>query len=272
MSNSAAKKLLAVISLVVSAFLAVVFTDIQPPATFQAAKKVAWEIHADNPRTFYCGCRYQGNRVDLASCGYQPRKNRQRASRVEWEHVVPAWVIGHQRQCWKKGGRDHCSANDPVFARAEADLHNLVPSIGEVNGDRSNYPFAELPRKPHQYGQCDVVVDFAKRQVMPREEVRGTIARTYLYMHERYQLRMSKQDQQLYGAWNRMYPVTDQERRCNQAIACQMGWGNPHVGEVELWQCGLLGRVSDVAGSALGIARGLPLEELGNAALSLLKH
>jgi len=272
MSNSAAKKLLAMISLVVSALLAVVFSDIQPPATFQAAKKVAWDIHADNPRTFYCGCRYQGNRVDLASCGYQPRKNRQRASRVEWEHVVPAWVIGHQRQCWKKGGRDYCSANDPVFARAEADLHNLVPSIGEVNGDRSNYPFAMLNARPHQYGQCEVVVDFQARKVMPREEIRGAIARTYLYMHERYHLRMSKQDQQLYGAWNRMYPVTEQERRRNQAVACQMGWGNPHVGEVNLWQCGLLSRASDVAGSALGFAKGLPLEELGSAVLGLLKR
>ncbi len=272
MSNSAAKKLLALVSLLVSALLAIVFTDIQPPATFQDAKQLAWEVHADNPRTFYCGCRYQGNRVDLASCGYQPRKNRQRASRVEWEHVVPAWVIGHQRQCWKQGGRDHCSANDPLFARAEADLHNLMPAIGEVNGDRSNYPFGMLNAKPHQYGQCQVVVDFAARKVMPREEIRGTIARTYLYMHERYQLRMSKQDRQLYGAWDRMYPVTEQERRRNQAIACRMGWGNPHVGAVDLGQCGIASQLRGVVAGALGAAKGLPLEQAGEVVMGLLKR
>lgn len=43
--------------------------------------------------------------VDLASCGYQVRKQQNRAQRIEWEHIVPAWVFGHQRQCWQNGGR-----------------------------------------------------------------------------------------------------------------------------------------------------------------------
>ncbi|CAM5322348.1 hypothetical protein SSTU70S_05180 [Stutzerimonas stutzeri] len=77
---------------------------------------------------------------------------------MEWEHIVPAWVIGHQRRCWQQGGRKHCTANDPVFSRAEADLHNLVPVVGEVNGDRSNFGFGMLRpawavrRMPHGGG------------------------------------------------------------------------------------------------------------------------
>ncbi len=264
MRTSTAKALLAILTLVISALLALVFSgDIQPPANFQAAKQVAWQIHADDQRTFYCGCRYEGSRVDLASCGYQPRKNAQRASRLEWEHVVPAWVIGHQRQCWQKGGRSHCSANDPVFARAEADLHNLVPAIGEVNGDRSNYPFTDrLAANPSQYGQCAMVVDFRSRKAMPPEHTRGAIARTYLYMHEHYQLRMSKQDRQLYEAWHRMYPASEQERRRNQAIACEMGWGNPWVGAVDLKQCGVGKRFAGLGEQLSGVVRQLPLDDL----------
>ncbi len=68
------------------------------PRTFQEAKKVAWKLYAPQSTEFYCGCKYKGNKVDLASCGYAPRKNAQRASRIEWEHIVPAWQIGHQRQ------------------------------------------------------------------------------------------------------------------------------------------------------------------------------
>lgn len=102
------------------------------PRTFQEAKKVAWKLYAPQSTEFYCGCKYKGNKVDLASCGYAPRKNAQRASRIEWEHIVPAWQIGHQRQCWQSGGRKQCSQHDEVYQRAEADLHNLVPSIGEV--------------------------------------------------------------------------------------------------------------------------------------------
>ncbi|MCQ4348041.1 endonuclease [Pseudomonas stutzeri] len=235
----------------------------QAPDNFQQAKQLARDLHGERGQTFYCGCDYRGNRVDLASCGYQPRRNRERAARLEWEHVVPAWVIGHQRQCWKQGGRAYCSANDAVFARAEADLHNLVPAIGEVNGDRSNFPFTDrLAANPSQYGRCAMVVDFKARKAMPPEPTRGAIARTYLYMHERYQLRLSKQDRQLYSAWHRLYPPSEAERRRNQAIACKMGWGNPYVGEVELWRCGF-GRLGELAGNALDSAAPLAEAALG---------
>ena len=123
----------------------------EPPRTFAEAKKIAWSLYAQQSVEFYCGCRYNGNRVDLKSCGYQPRKNPRRAARIEWEHVVPAWVIGHQRRCWQQGGRKQCARSDETFRRAEADLFNLVPSIGEINGDRSNLSFAWLPQPPTQY-------------------------------------------------------------------------------------------------------------------------
>ncbi len=105
MTHSSAKKLLALVAILLSALFTLVSSDDPAPRTFQEAKKIARELYTDEGRTFYCGCRYQGNRVDLESCGYVPRKNAQRAARIEWEHVVPAWVIGHQRQCWKNGGR-----------------------------------------------------------------------------------------------------------------------------------------------------------------------
>ena len=207
------------------------------PATFAEAKRLAWPLYAKQSTEFYCGCKYSGNRVDLRSCGYTPRKNANRAQRIEWEHIVPAWVIGHQRQCWQKGGRKNCAANDAQFRKAEADLHNLVPSIGEVNGDRSNYSFAWLPQKPHQYGRCETVVDFKARKVMPRPAIRGMIARTYFYMSDRYKLRLSKQDRQLYEAWSKAYPPRVWEQQRNQQVACVMGWGNPYVGKVDMSRC-----------------------------------
>lgn len=164
----------------------------EPPRTFAEAKD---RLVALCPAVggFYCGCRYNGNRVDLKSCGYQPRKNPQRAARIEWEHLVlPAWVIGHQRRCWQQGGRKQCARSDETFRRAEVDLFNLVPSIGEINGDRSNLSFAWLPQPPTQYGACPMVVDFKAGKAMPRPKVRGMIAHFYFYMSQRYGLRLSK--------------------------------------------------------------------------------
>lgn len=215
------------------------------PQNFSAAKKIAWRLYAERPSTFYCGCAYSGNRVDLASCGYQPRKQLRRAQRLEWEHVVPAWVIGHQRQCWQQGGRKNCARNDSVFKAAEADLHNLVPSEGEVNGDRSNYALGMLSAKPSQYGACPMVVDFKAKTAMPPQRVRGASARIYLYMADHYRLRLSKQDRRTYEAWHRQYPVSEWERWRNQQVGCVMGHGNPYVGAYDRSRCEPLRRAGD---------------------------
>lgn len=130
---------------------------------FSQAKAVAAKINQDAPGSFYCGCKidWQGKKgvPDLKSCGYQPRKNAQRAARIEWEHVVPAWQFGHQRQCWQQGGRKNC-IKDPVYRQIETDLHNLQPAIGEVNGDRNNFMYSQWNGGNGQYGHCEMKVDF----------------------------------------------------------------------------------------------------------------
>lgn len=184
---------------------------------------------------FYCGCAFEGNRIDLASCGYIPRKQPKRAARVEWEHIVPAWVIGHQRQCWQQGGRSNCKKTDPVFNAMEADLHNLTPAIGETNADRSNFRFGMLPGTPYQHGQCDFKVAFSERTVEPRDEVKGLIARVWFYMHDHYDLAMSSQQQRLLMAWDRQQPVSAWEQERNRRISRLMGHDNPFVTGARQW-------------------------------------
>ncbi|PHV12857.1 endonuclease [Chitinimonas sp. BJB300] len=198
---------------------------------FANAKKVLPHIFTGPlQKDIYCGCDYSGKDIDLASCGYVPRKNANRASRLEWEHIVPAWTIGHQRQCWQEGGRKNCSENDAVFQVAEGDLVNLVPAIGEVNGDRSNFPYSAWERNPTPiYGECKTVVDFKLKRAQPREEVRGRIARVFFYMHERYDLSISKQDRQLMCAWAKTYPIDEWETERDQRIAALQGEGNKYV-------------------------------------------
>lgn len=197
---------------------------------FNDAKRVLPRVFAGMEEDFYCGCTYHGKDVDFASCGYEPRKNAKRASRIEWEHVVPAWALGHQRQCWQNGGRKNCTSTDPVFQMAEGDLNNLVPAVGEVNGDRGNFSYGAWTRNPEpMYGQCKSVTDFKLKRFQPREEVRGRAARITLYMHDRYHLRMSSQDRKLMCAWAKRYPVDGWERRRDERIVKRQGEGNPLV-------------------------------------------
>ena len=52
----------------------------------------------------------------------------------------------------------------------ESDLHNLFPSIGEVNGDRSNYIFGEIPGESRVYGQCDIEIKKKLQNLMKKFE------------------------------------------------------------------------------------------------------
>ncbi|GLR08263.1 deoxyribonuclease I [Mixta theicola] len=199
---------------------------------FQQAKKISAEINADAPGSFYCGCKinWQGKKgvPDLASCGYQVRKNANRANRIEWEHVVPAWQFGHQRQCWQDGGRKNCS-KDKGYRQIESDLHNLQPAIGEVNGDRGNFMYSQWNGSEQQYGQCAMKIDFKNKQAEPPARARGMIARTYFYMRDSYQLRLSRQQTQLMQVWDKQYPVTPWECERDKRIAKIQGNHNPYV-------------------------------------------
>lgn len=137
--------------------------------------------------------------MDLGSCGYKVRKNENRASRIEWEHVVPARQFGHQRQCWQDGGRKNC-AKDLVYRQMESDMHNLQPAVGEVNGDRGNFMYSQWNGGEGQYGQCAMKVDFKEKVAEPPARARGSIARTYFYMRDRYDLNLSRQQTQLFNA------------------------------------------------------------------------
>ena len=201
---------------------------------FAQAKKVLPRVFDGMQEELYCGCQYSGNEIDWSSCDYQPRKNAERGRRLEWEHVVPAWVIGHQRQCWLNGGRKNCTATDLQFQVAEGDLNNLVPSIGEINGDRSNYAYSAWTKDPvPMYGQCKSIVDFKLKKAQPREEVRGRAARITLYMAAQYQLPLSQQDRQLMCAWAKTYPVDAWEIERDRRIVSIQGRGNPLVSEPE---------------------------------------
>lgn len=163
-------------------------------------------------KTIYCGCsiKKQGKKLipEPASCGYIPRneftkkgKVNARSKRIEWEHIVPAWEFGHQLQCWQNGGRKNCKKVSVKFRKMEADINNLAPAIGEINGDRSNFRFGMIAGEPRRYGACDVEIDFKQRVIEPPPEARKRVAEAYLYMQRTYGLKISKKQKKLFDAW-----------------------------------------------------------------------
>jgi deoxyribonuclease-1 len=95
----------------------------------------------------------------------------------------------------------------------EADMFNLVPSIGEVNADRRNYRYMETKDKlKGQYGECSFKVDFKDRKAYPPNYTKGFIARTYFYFFKKYEMKLSKRDKKMFKAWDKKYPITEWEK------------------------------------------------------------
>ncbi len=157
--------------------------------------------------------------IDRSSCGYTPRneitkkgKINYRARRIEWEHVMPAQNFGRHLPCWKEGGRKHCSKVSEKFKIMEADMMNLVPAVGELNGDRSNYRYGAYEPQLGQYGSVPFQVDFKAKRAFIDPQIRGDVARIYFYMSQAYNIPLSKQERKMMEVWSNQDPVDIWER------------------------------------------------------------
>lgn len=215
----------------------------QTIGTFDTAKrKVLEDIFHDHQRTLYCDCTYAEKVVDLEACRYQIRKSETRARRIEVEHVVPAYAFGRSFHAWREGhpdcvkrdgtdfkGRSCARRTARLFRLMEADLYNLQPAIGEVNGDRSHYPPAIIEGEARAYGACDVEIE--DQRMEPRSAIRGDIARTYLYMDYAYPGRkiMTDAQRQLFLAWSEADPPDAWERKRAERIRELQGNTHPFL-------------------------------------------
>jgi len=198
-------------------------------ATFPKAKRKLYPMYKQLglETTFYCGCEYSNKKPNLSSCGVRPKKDIKRMGRTEVEHIMPISFLGHTLECWDNGGRKNCGRVDQFFKRAEGDLHNLVPALGEVNGNRSNYPPVEnIIGEQRNYGSCDV--EISRKKFEPPENVRGDIARAYLYMWKVYNAPLKQNDVAMFLRWNQNDKPTEDEVIIHEAKSRIQGNRNPY--------------------------------------------
>ena len=141
---------------------------------------------------------------------------------------MPVENFGKHLPCWKEGGRKACK-NDESFNEMESDMHNLVPTIGELNADRANYRFAADKPKVGQYGKCEFEVDFESKRAYVRDEIKGDIARIYFYMSDKYNVNLSSQELKMFEVWNKLDPVDEWEKIKNQRVYKLQGNRNKYI-------------------------------------------
>ena len=231
-------KLLTKMKILLLITLAITSLTVTATPNFNKAKKNMYtKVFNNSGETLYCGCKWSHKKVDLASCGlegYFPKKYRKRAHRTEAEHIIPAsWMLKVNkkfRQCVidskenKLSARKYCQKHDEDYRKAHNDLVNLYPAVGQINADRSNKPFLDaLKSTENSYGKCHA--ESGSRGFLPPDNKKGDIARVAFYMSQRYGVVYSKRQQSLFDIWDKLDPISDEEREHNIRIVKVQGYG-----------------------------------------------
>ena len=96
--------------------------------------------------------------------------------------------------------------------------HNLVPAIGELNANRSNFRYGADKPKVGMYGECKFEVDFDVKRAYVKDDIKGDIARAYLYMSKTYNINLSDQERKMMEAWDKQDPIDEWEIEKNKRI------------------------------------------------------
>lgn len=218
------------LSVVALAFPALAFASPNTSIdSFSKAKRLLMsEVYNQNTvrRTVYCDIPFNAKKQTQLPSSFDDSLYVKRSQRIEFEHIVPAENFGRSFKEWREGDTQCVSKGKPFkgrkcatkaskdFRLMQADGYNLYAAVGSVNAYRSNYNFQMLSGTKSDFGSCDFHVD--NRKAQPPEHARGLIARTYLYFDTTYpSFKISKQQRQLFTAWDKQYPVTKFE--CDKA-------------------------------------------------------
>ncbi len=150
---------------------------------------------------------------------------------MEWEHAVPASLMpARQFDCWVLGSREDCERDDPRAQAMMFDLHNLAPSVGQVNALRGNDRYADLPDNPGQFGACPAVD--TQGEFEPSDCLKGNVARVWLYMSFRHGVVIPSDERDMFDQWSLDDPVSPWEKQREERIFDHTFVHNPFVHSV----------------------------------------
>ncbi len=208
--------------------------------SFTKSKRTLLEqIFHDHLVIFYCGNPFTtGKDVTPTPEKYTPKNpNNKRSKRIEWEHIVPASLFGQKFKEWPEGhpdcvksngkaykGRKCAEKTSSAYKYMQADMYNLVPAIGEINGLRSSYPYRMIAGEDREFGTCDMEIENKTAEPPPVKQ--GNIARTYFYIDYVYP----------------GYGIINDE---NRALSQQWASDDP----VDHWECERVKRVEAIQGN-----------------------
>ncbi len=146
----------------------------------------------------------------------------------------------------RESGRK-CCETVKVAQKMIFDLHNLAPSIGQVNAVRSADRYDEIDNSApelEQWSGCDVKHlyvqgDVPAHRFEPADCTKGDVARVWFYMHDQHGVVIPDDEWNMLVDWSTADPISAWELERDRRIAAIQGNHNPYV----------VDRVADPAGA-----------------------
>lgn len=245
------KKAFLVLALVTLPLVALATGNTTNDSFNQAKRMLERQVYYDHRVTIYCGVKFDTQKHVALPTGFSTLAHEKRATKVEWEHAVPAENFGRAFAEWREGdpqcvnkngkpfkGRRCAEKVNAEYRHMQADMYNLFPAIGAVNAVRSNRQYSVLPGSEAAFGSCPAKVDGNRFE--PPDRAKGLVARAALYMACSYPMyRLSRQQQQLFEAWDKMHSIDAWECTRAKRIEALQGNANTRVKgpcqQVGLW-------------------------------------
>lgn len=153
---------------------------------------------------------------------------------------------------WTTWNREHIWTQTK-YPASKTDNHNIFACEGQINGYRSDKPFAEG-------GQTVVVFDHTTgckqtdSTFEPCDEAKGEVARSVMYGTVMYSYTMTLEIESVYLAlkWHLEHPITTRETTRNEVVYGNQGNRNPFVDHPE-FACRIWGSTNSQTKSLCGM-------------------
>ncbi|WP_162925655.1 endonuclease [Isoalcanivorax indicus] len=162
------------------------------------------EVYADGGHTLYCGTSFMpGDRVRI-------------------DRIYPDRQLQQEFGC----SSNRICQNDPGYAAARDDLHQMFPIERQSEIDRRATLFGELRSGVPTSQRCDYRLGFQTFE--PGDAAKGAVARAMMYMHVQHGLPLVGTYEML-QRWNETTPPDEAERARNARISELTGRRNPFI-------------------------------------------
>lgn len=114
-------------------------------------------------------------------------------------------------------------------------MHHLYVTSKESNSKRANYPFCYVFESDwEKQGSMMGINDEFQKCFEPLDGHKGNVARAMFYFAIRYKKSISKDQENLFRAWNTLDPVDEFEIQRNDHIESLQGNRNPFIDDETL--------------------------------------